>query len=588
MRPLRAAPAALLSLFLALGAAAGVVTVPSRPVNSPFSAAAAGYQAGLTALDPSAAAKLLGDSAQLNHLKSAMPGMYASSLLRAHEILAIQAAPVSHREHFLRRELIAIENLPLQQADTDLPAKHRAVYGNKAEAARLAKASVSWDTLPKGVREGLIAEGVEHKAWPSIPISMRAAIVANYWHKRLLEGAGVPPAGTPEYLERVREYSRKGGPYLSDQEATELSDRIFALERIAKRLSQLRVDFAGDAAKLADLDAVAASAADDAPKAKAALDRRFGPPPSKVAHRFVHDPKDAVQREALAKLGKLLQSSFKRLTAGTSAEALLAKAAGSIQVGGVPAGSDGAYQAYGDKLALPADVIDYLLIADDKKFEDLFTDEKLLDGLAVLYLPTYVHETTHRLQGRVALKKSLTALEKGVLYGHEDEHEAYLAQELFVREFAAKKPALAAWARSIPRVEGLWDPKIVHRQMTRVSRLYADVPGGHGRRAYGLLMAISESNQALKLKPRIERELARRRSVTGERHEPVRLTDIQAASISRAADRLLRRWRDIAATDAAWFADMILSYLDEGDARIAALKARLRAVRRWERDKISP
>ncbi len=574
---------ASLYLLLALGAGAGVVRVPVSAVPGPAAAIAAGYQAGLTALDPSIAASFLADPAAHAWLKASRPGMYAASLLRAHEILALHAAPASHREHFLRRELIAIENLPLQQADTDLPAKHRAEYGTKAEAATLAKASVAWDTLPADVRAGLVKKGVDPKGWPGAPISMRAAIVANYWHQLLLEGEGVPAAGTPEHLARVRAYARKGGPYLTDQEATELSDRIYALERLAKRLPELRAEFADDAARLKKLDAVAVLSGDDAPKAKAMLDRAFGLPHSKIERRFVHDPKDPVQREALAEIAVRLQAAFKRLAAGTSAEALLAKAAGSIQVGGVPAGSDGAYQAYGDKLALPADVINYLLVADDKRFEDLLTDDKLLDGLAVLYLPTYVHETTHRLQGRVALKMSLTALEKGVLYGHEDEHEAYLAQELFVREFALKKPALAAWARSIPRVEGLWDPKIVHRQTTRVSRLYADVPGGHGRRATALLMAITESNQALKLKPRIERELARRRRVTGERYAPVRLTDIQASSVSKAADRLLRRWRDIAAADASRFADLILSYLDAGDARIRELKARLREVRRSAR-----
>ncbi|UPT72666.1 MAG: hypothetical protein M0D55_11980 [Elusimicrobiota bacterium] len=475
------------------------------------------------------------------------PDMYASSMLRAHEIKALEAVPAAFREKFLRRQLIAQETLPLQNADTDLPAKHRAAYGAKEDAARIARASCDWETLDPKVRAGLEKKGVEEKNWPSVPISMRASVIAAWWHDAIFAGSTAEPA-SPEYLVLLKRYSRAASPYLTDMEATELDARLSALEKASK--------------VMAETPAGASVPAES---------------------RFVHDPRDPEQKKALAVIGKRLTEAFRRLAAGTSAEELMNKAAGAIQVGGVPAGSDGAYQAYGDKLALPADVIDYFLLMTDHRFEELFTDDQLMNGLAVLYMPTYVHETTHRLQGRIALKKSLTALEKGVLYGHEDEHEAYLAQELFVREFALKKPVLAEWARSIPRVAGMWDPKIVRRQHSRVSRLYADVPGGDARRAQGLMMAITESGQARKLKPRIERELARRRGHVNGRHEPVRLTEIEASSIGRAADRLLRRWRDIAREDAADFADLILAYLDEGDARIAALKERLRPLRRASR-----
>lgn len=559
--------AALFSLFLALGAAAGVIRVPSG-----------GYQAGLTALNPASARAFLADGPAREQLRLSSPDMYASSLLRAHEIVALDSVPALHREAFLRRELIAIETLPLQQNDTDLPAKHRAEYGSKKDAARIARASLAWDTLEPEILAGLAAQYVDAKSWASAPISLRAAIVAGWWHKKIFEGSAVEP-GTPEYLAKVRLYARKAGGYLTDMEATELGDRLDALERVVKRLPELRAAAGGDAAAVRELDAVAVLSGENAQAARERLDARFGRPPSKIERRFVHDERDAAQKEALAALAKKLNAAFRRLAAGTSAEDLLDKAAGRVQVGGVPAGSDGAYQAYGDRLALPADVIDYLLRDRGARFEDLASSDELVERLAVMYLPTYVHETTHRLQGRAALKKSLTAVEKGVLYGHEDEHEAYLAQELFIREFAALRPELAAWARSIPRVEGIWDPKIIARQGKRVSRLYSDVPGGAGRRAQGLLMAITESNQAIKLKPRIERELARRRHSPGERRAPVRLTELEASSIKKAASRLLRRWRDIAETSAALFADRILAYLDEGDARIAALKKRLRPLR---------
>lgn len=567
MRLFQAPIGAFLSLFLALGAAAGVVRVP-----------AGGYQAGLTALNPQVAKAFLADGAALAELRVATPDMYASSLLRAHEIAALAALPARHQEAFLRRELIALETLPLQQGDTDLPAKHRAKYGSKKDAARIARASLAWDTLDPEVREGIAAQDVDAKSWSAAPISLRATIVAGWWHKKIFEGDEVAP-GTPAYVARMRLYARKAGKYLTDQESTEFSDRLDSLQRVVNRLPMLRAAAEGDAAVLKELDAVAVQSAEDAVAAKARLDAKFGRPASKVERRFIHDEGDHAQKEALAALSKKLTAAFRRLAAGTSAEALLKKAEGRIQVGGVPAGSDGAYQAYGDRLALPADIIDFLLRDRGARFEDLAANDELVERLAVMYLPTYMHETTHRLQGRVALKKSLTALEKGVLYGHEDEHEAYLAQELFIREFAAKRPDLAAWARSIPRVEGIWDPKIIARQGKRVSRLYSDVPGGAGRRAQGLLMAITESNQAIKLKPRIERELARRRHHPGERRAPVRLTELEAASIKKAATRLLRRWRDIAGTSATLFADRILGYLDEGDARVAALKKKLRPLR---------
>lgn len=568
MRLFQAPIGAFLSLFLALGAAAGVVRVP-----------AGGYQAGLTALNPQAAKAFLADGAAQAELRVSMPDMYASSLLRAHEIAALAAVPARHQEAFLRRELIALESLPLQQNDTDLPAKHRAEYGSGKDAARIARASLAWDTLDPEVREGIAAQDVDAKSWSAAPISLRATIVAGWWHKKIFESGPPAEPGTPAYAAKLRLYARKAGKYLTDMESTELGERLDALQRVVNRLPILRAAAEGDAAVLKELDAVAVQSGEDAVAAKARLDARFGRPATKVERVFVHDERDKAQKEALAALGKKLTIAFRRLADGTSAEKLLEKAGGRIQVGGVPAGSDGAYQAYGDRLALPADVIDFLLRDRGARFEDLATNDELVERLAVMYLPTYVHETTHRLQGRVALKKSLTAVEKGVLYGHEDEHEAYLAQELFIREFAAKRPDLAAWARSIPRVEGIWDPVIIARQGKRVSRLYSDVPGGAGRRAQGLLMAITEANQAIKLKPIIERELARRRQAPGERHAPVRLTELEAASIRKAATRLLRRWRDIAGTSAALFADRILAYLDEGDARIRALKNDLRPLR---------
>lgn len=568
MRLFRAPLGAFLSLFLALGAAAGVVRVP-----------AGGYQAGLTALNPQVAKAFLADGAAQAELRVSMPDMYASSLLRAHEIAALAAVPARHQEAFLRRELIALETLPLQQNDTDLPAKHRAEYGSVREAKRIARASLAWDTLDPEIRDGIAAQDVDAKSWSAAPISLRAAIIAGWWHKKIFESGAAAEPGTPAYAAKLRLYARKAGKYLTDMESTELSERLDSLQRVVNRLPLLRAAAEGDPGVLKELDAVAVQSAGDAVAAKARLDAKFGRPSSKIEKIFVHDEHDQAQKEALAALGKKLSAAFKRLTAGTSAEDLLDKAAGRIQVGGVPAGSDGAYQAYGDRLALPADVIDFLLRDRSARFEDLASNDELVERLTVLYLPTYVHETTHRLQGRVALKKSLTALEKGVLYGHEDEHEAYLAQELFIREFAALRPELAAWARTVPRVAEIWDPKIIARQGKRVSRLYSDVPGGAGRRAQGLLMAITESNQAIKLKPRIERELARRRHHPGERRAPVRLTELEAASIGKAATRLLRRWRDIAGTSAALFADRILAYLDEGDARVAALKKQLRPLR---------
>jgi len=577
----RAPFAALLSTFLALGAAAGVVRVPSGASSAALSAPAAlaGYQAGLVALDPSAARSFLSDGAARDLLRVTTPDMYASSLVRAHEIVQLDALPARHKEVFLRRELMAIEALPVLREDADLPAKHRAMFGSEADAARIARAAVAWDTLDEEIREDFEAQKIDEPNWARISVAMRASMVSAWWHQKLFGGVELEP-GSAAYLARVRLYERKAAGYMTDYEATALDERIKALQRITKRLPELRAAAADDSGRLRELDAVAELSMDDPVKAKTRLDKSFGLAPTKIPHRFIHDPKDKAQRKALAALAKRLNAEFRRLAAGTSAEKLLEKAAGAIQIGGVPAGSDGAYQAYGDKLALPADVIDHMLILGDRRFEDFETDDAMIQGLAVLYLPTYVHETTHRLQGRKAVEKSLTAMEKGVLYGHEDEHEAYLAQELFVREFTAKRPVLAAWARSIPRVADLWDPVVMARQGKRVSRLYTDVPGGAGRRALGLLMAIRESNQALTLKPRIEQELSRRRrSASGERRESVRLSDINDIKMGRVSDRLLRRWRDIAGTSGAGFADLLLGYFDEGEARVAELKTRLRVLR---------
>ena len=577
----RAPFGALLSSFLALGAAAGVVRVPSglTAASVPAPAALAGYRAGLVSLDPSVVRSFLADGAAKDWLKASTPEMYASSLVRAHEIVQLDALPARHRESFLRRELIAIEALPMLRADADLPAKHRAQFGSEADAGRIARASCSWDTLDPKIRKDFEAQAIDAQNWSRISVSMRASLIAFWWHQKLFGGLELEP-GTPEYLAQVRLYERKAGGFLTDQEATGLEERISALERVVKRLPELRAAAADDSGRLRELDAVAALSAGDAVKAKARLERSFRLAATKIPHRFVLDPRDKAQKAALSALAKRLTTEFRRLAAGTSAEKLLEKAEGRIQIGGVPAGSDGAYQAYGDRLALPADVIDHLLIGVDRHFEDFATDDSLLQGLAVFYLPTYVHETTHRLQGREALKKSLTAMEKSALYGHEDEHEAYLAQELFIREFAAKRPTLVSWARTMPRVAGLWDPIVIARQGKRVSRLYADVPGGAGRRALGLMMAIAESNQALVLKPRIERELASRRVSRGHgRRDPVRLSAMDDGPVDRMADRLLRRWRDIADKSAARFADLLLGYFDDGDARIAGLKAKLRVLR---------
>jgi hypothetical protein len=136
--------------------------------------------------------------------------MYASSLLRAHEIVALDALPAVHREAFLRRELIAIESLPLQHADTDLPAKHRAEYGSVREAKRIARASCAWDTLSPELLAALGKQDVDAKGWATVPISMRAAIIADWWYKRIFEGVAAVEPGTSEHLDRAPPRARRG------------------------------------------------------------------------------------------------------------------------------------------------------------------------------------------------------------------------------------------------------------------------------------------------------------------------------------------------------------------------------------------
>ena len=213
----RAPFGALLSSFFALGAAAGVVRVPSgvsaAAVSAP--AALAGYQAGLTSLDPSAARSFLADGAAKDWLKVSTPDMYASSLVRAHEIVQLDALPARHRESFLRRELIAIEALPTLQGDADLPAKHRAQFGSEADARRLARASCSWDTLDPKIRQDFETQAIDEKSWTPAPVSMRAALISAWWHKKIFDGS-TAESGTIEYLAQVRLYERKAGAYLTD------------------------------------------------------------------------------------------------------------------------------------------------------------------------------------------------------------------------------------------------------------------------------------------------------------------------------------------------------------------------------------
>ncbi|MBI2385707.1 MAG: hypothetical protein HYV14_06805 [Elusimicrobia bacterium] len=472
MKPFRLVLGALLPLLLAVGAAAGVVSVPQR---------LAGYQAGLTSYRTGAAASFLRDDAAQALLRARDPGMLAPSFQRAHEILDLAALPGQYEDAAnLRRALVARDSEPSFRRPADI----RAFYAGRglasAEMRKVVAALAEWRTLDAELRGWLGAAGATEELWEGLTVDERSSAIVAALREQLLQGRRLSMDGTA-YRARLEEFARRAAPYMSANEDYRMDRTLERHEALAADLRRARR--AARRARDEGLSAVlgAVSAAGDMDAARGALDRLAesdapGSTPEKISKR------------TLAAVSARLPAAVKRWAAGTPAEPVLDRALGRVELDQLETALGG-YQNETDRLIVSRENLGLFLLERGRKAGDLLTDDALLADFALEMAPIIVHETTHRLQRLHADASRMTTTDAAMLYGHEDEREAFTVQALFVKAFAKRHPERAAAFAGSERLSFFWKPETIAKTIAAVPYGYSNVPSAHGSRARAVTLA---------------------------------------------------------------------------------------------------
>lgn len=487
---------ALLSLFLALGAAAGVVAAPQR---------LAAYQTGLTSYRTTAAASFLRDQAVLDLLRSENPAMLVPSFQRAHEILDLAALPKQYEDaDNLRRALIARDSEPSFRKPADI----RAFYAGRGlapgEMTKVVRALAEWRTLDAELRGWLALAGATEEIWKALTVDERSSAVVAALRERILEGSNLSLDGAA-YRKRLEEFARRAAPYMSASDDYQM-DRT--LERHAELAADLRrarraARLAQDEGLSAVLGAVVRTGDMDAARGALDLldeDEKPGSAPGKITKR------------TLAAVSARLPAAVKRWAAGTPAAAVLDEALGQVELDEL-ATALGGYENGTDRLIVSREHLALFLAERGREADDLLADDALLSDFALEMAPIIVHETTHRLQRLRADASKLTTTDAAMLYGHEDEREAFTVQALFVKAFAAKHPQRAAAFASNERLSFFWKPETIAKTIAALPYGYSNVPSAHGARSRVATLARYRAYEVKKGRKtiasvRVRRELA--------------------------------------------------------------------------------
>lgn len=478
MKPFRLLFGALLPLLLAAAAAAGVVSVPQR---------LAAYQNGLTSYRTGAAAAFLRDDRAQALLRAENPGLLAPSFQRAHEILDLAALPKQYEDAAnLRRALIARDSEPSFRKPADV----RAFYAGRglapAEMRKVVRALAEWRTLDLELRGWLAEAGATERIWMTLTVDERATAVVSALREHLLQGRALALDGAA-YRVRLEEFARRAAPYMTASDD-------YRMDQLLERHAELAADLrrARRAAKRAQdegLTAVlgAVSVAGDLDAARGALDlleekNAPGSKPGKITKR------------TLAAVSARLPAAVKRWAAGTPAEAVLERALGRVELDKLETALGG-YQNGADRLILSRENLGLFLLERGREAADLLTDDALLADFALEMTPIIVHETTHRLQRMHADAAGLTAADAAMLYGHEDEREAFTVQALFVKAFAARDPERAARFAAEERLSFFWKPETIAKTIAAVPYGYSNVPSAHGSRARAVTLAAYKASR---------------------------------------------------------------------------------------------
>ncbi len=487
MKLLRAPLAALSLLFLALGAAAGVVSVPAR---------LAVYQAGLTAYNPSAATKFLADDAAQARLRDANPAMLLSEFQRAHEILELRTLPAQYEDPAnLRRALIARDMEPSFEHPADLRGVYEAAKLTPADRRMVIQALAEWRTLDLELRGWLAEAGASEAIWKGLSLEERANAVIAALREHVLAGPNLALDGEA-YRRRLEEFAKRAAPFMSATEDYKMDRLLERHEALAKDLRRARraaraaedevlQGKLGKIAYMGEVDAASAKLEKLSPESMAA------PPPVKIRKRDVRA------------IAKRLPDAIKLWAAGTPAEAVLEKALEKIVIDKLETALGG-YENKRDRLVVSADYLGLFLHSRGKSAKEMLADPALLSDFALEIAPLVVHETTHRLQRLAGDRHGLTPADAAMLYGQEDEREAFTVQELFVRAFAAKNPERAAAMANDDRLSFIWKPETIAKTIVALPYGYSNVPAAHGSRARAVTLTKFKAVEGVKKGTRID------------------------------------------------------------------------------------
>lgn len=476
MKPFRLLFGALLPLLLAAAAAAGVVSVPQR---------LSAYQAGLTSYRTGAAAAFLRDGRAQALLRAESPGLLAPSFQRAHEILDLAALPKEYEDPAnLRRALIARDSEPSFLRAADI----RAFYAGRglppAEMRKVVRALAEWRTLDLELRRWLVEAGASEAVWRTLTVDERARAIVSALRERLLQGRNLSLDGEA-YRARLEEFARRAAPYMTANDDYRMDQLLERHARLAADLRRARraARLAQDAGLQSVLGAV--SLTGDLDAARGALD---------MLQTASGEAPEKISKKTLAAVSARLPAAVRRWAAGTPAEAVLDRALGAIELDALETALGG-YQNGTDRLILSRENLGLFLLERGRKAQDLLTDDELLADFALEMTPIIVHETTHRLQRLHADAAGMTTQDAAMLYGHDDEREAFTVQALFVKAFAARDPRRAARFAAAERLSFFWKPETIAKTIKAVPYGYSNVPSAHGSRARAVTLSAYKASK---------------------------------------------------------------------------------------------
>jgi hypothetical protein len=528
----------------------------ARPAASAVVERVEAYHAGLSSYSPASAARFLSDSSAQNWMAQSQPEMLAPSLLRAHEIADLRALPARYDDPAnLRRALIARDISPSSEKPADLKALYASWNLPDDQRLRVERALAEWRTLDPELRGWLKEAGVTAEAWKQLGLAHRAELVVAALTEHILQGRALTLDGRA-YRERLLEFARRASPFMSASDDYGLEKTVDKHERLAADLRRAR-----DAARRAqDTDlaaALGAAARTDPDTAQGVLDMLPGPdgatrPPVDVPPSVVR----AVQ--------KRLPDAVRRIVAGTPVEAVIGEALKRVVIDPLST-AQGGYEARRDRLVIGREHLDGFLAEHGRTAADLPSDPALLDAFALEIAPIVVHETTHRLQALRAREAGLDAYDQSLLYGHEDEREAYTVQLAFVRAYTAAHPARARALAENPRLDFFWSRRMIGKARKYVHVGYSNVPAFHGSRARAVTLALWRASDARRRLPAIETELSLAEDRPGS---PIPELGGKLSSMSAAALREMRRAAE--PLSELRLTKAYIAYLDAMDARLRA------------------